>query len=114
MNILIIIISLLMVFLPGGVFNRPEKIIDNLCKDKYQDCSVEVVNTCEYNGGKIYRVRYGCEDLPSRYYDSRGKLISDECGGLPRINDSYSSDDLCLNLGKNCDFDKNLCATSKQ
>ena len=115
MNIIIIIISFLTAFfLSHNAIINSDKIGFNLCKDKYQDCSAEEVITCEYDGDKIYRVSYNCEDLPNRYFDSKGKLISDECGGMPRVNDSGSLDDLCFKLGKNCDFDKNLCLFTKQ
>ena len=88
-----------------------EKILTSLCNDtygEYSDCRAVSVNPCSYNGTPLYRVNYGCTDIPAKYFDSNLKVIADYCWGMP-LPDQPESPEICSELDKECQHDINLC-----
>ena len=88
-----------------------EKIFTPLCNDtysEYSDCRAVSINLCQYNGTPIYRVNYGCTDIPAKYFDSNLNVIADYCWGMPLPNQP-NPPELCFELDKECQHDINLC-----
>lgn len=79
-----------------------------LCNDTYSGCNAISVNPCNYNNSIIYRVNYGCTDVPSKYFDSNLNLIADYCWGMPLPNQPEPPK-ICYDLDKGCQHDKNIC-----
>jgi hypothetical protein len=76
-----------------------------LCNKSDSGCKAISVDICNYNNSVIYRVNYGCLDIPSQFFDSDFRAIH-FCGGMPLPVPEPPQ--LCDELNKDCQ-DTNIC-----
>jgi len=107
--IVIAILLILILFSYNYIISQKNhKLALSLCDDIYSECKANRVVSCSYKKSTIYRVDYGCLDLPARYFDLDLKVIS-YCGGMPFPGEPEPSQ-TCFDLASACVKSENICA----